>query len=129
MKKEQLTTAQIKANAQAKLAALGFKKEKTLGLAILDLSEGESVAVQITSDVEVFETKQGKKLDYVNVTNLESGESDMTLWLSGQLKHTFQSQKDGFIGGKFLVSHLGKQEVEIDGETRYVNQYEVMAIS
>jgi hypothetical protein len=129
MQKQQLSKNELKAQAQAKLAALGFKKDRQLGMSILNLEENETVLVKVTSDVEVFTTKAGKEYERVIVDNLETGETDQTLWLSGQLRHTLRSQADGFIGGSFAITHLGQSEVEIDGETRNVNNYDVMAIS
>jgi len=129
MRQTLITHAEIKAKAQEKLKSLGFQKERNLGMNILELVVGESVVIQVVSDIEVFKTKKGKELEYVLVNNLETGETDMTFWLSGQLRYLLQSQKDGFINGKFIVTHLGKEEVEIDNETRLVNQYDVIAIS
>ncbi|MDD5363673.1 MAG: hypothetical protein PHN88_16235 [Ignavibacteria bacterium] len=129
MAKQAQSLVEIKAAAKAKLLALGFNKEKTIGMSVLKIVEGDSVLVKIKSAVAEFETKKGEKYDYVLVDNLETGETDQHMWLSGQLTHALKGQKDGFIGGDFQITHLGKVEADIDGKTQMVNQFDIIAIS
>lgn len=120
-----MESVNAKQQALEKLAKLGFKKDKSLGMNILKQSEGETVLIKITSDVKEFQSKNGETYKYVTVDNLETGETDQTYWLSGQLVYTLKNQKDGFIGGLFAVTHLG--QVKVDGQN--VNQFDVIAIS
>lgn len=120
--------------AQAKIAALGFKKEKNLGMNILAHNEGETVLVKITSGVQEFTTKDGDTHKFITVDNLETGETEMTYWVSGGVKYQLETLKDGFIGGEFAITHLGKHEAEIKDENgKYqktmVNQFNIVSLS
>lgn len=130
-KTQNLSSAELKNKALEKLKSLGFKKEKQLGMKILNHTEGETLILQINSDIQNFVSKTRVKDDgspeeyqFVTVDNLETGETDLTYWLSGQLRYMLQNQDDGFIGGKFAITHLG--QVKIDGQR--INQFDVLAI-
>lgn len=115
--------------ALAKVKAMGFNKERSLGMNIQPLNEGDTLLVKITSDITDFTKKNGDELQYIEIDNLETGETGMTLWLSGQLAYTLKSQADGFIGGKFAITHLGQSDADINGKKTVVNNFDVMSIS
>ena len=130
-----METTQTKSKAaitdiQAKLAKLGFKGAKRLGMNILEHNVGETVIVRVTGPISVFEsnkidpkTKLPAKYDYVTVTNLESGEADMTYWLSGQIKYQF-NQMEEYVNQSFAITALGKTEV--DGTE--INQFDIQLL-
>lgn len=118
------TIEQRTAKLNERLAKIGFKKDQCLGMNILKHNEGETVMVKITSAIEQFQAKSGETYDYVKVDNLETGETDMTYWLSGQIKYQLRKQTDGFIGGMFAITHLG--QTKVDGQN--INQYDIVSL-
>lgn len=130
MEKQTVLTA-----AQEKLAALGFKVDRRIGMNVLSLAEGDTAIVKIKGMPFVFEAKDGRTFDAVLVDNVETGEADQTMWLSGQLKSQLLTQADGFIGGIFAITHKGKVEAMVpDEETgqkvkRQVNQFDILALT
>lgn len=125
------TQKSVKQSAQDKLKALGFKIDKRLGMNILKHEEGQTLILKITSEVLKYEAKNAfdetgkpKVYDYVLVDNIETGETDLTYWLSGQVRYNLQNQEDGFIGGIFSITHLG--QTKVDGQ--YINQFDILAL-
>lgn len=119
------TIEQKTAKLNERFAKAGFKQDRRLGMNILKHNEGETVMVKITSDIEQFLAKSGETYDYVKVDNVETGETDMTYWLSGQIKYQLRAQKDGFIGGVFAITHLG--QTKVDGQN--INQYDIISLA
>lgn len=112
---------------KARLAAAGFKGAKRLGMNVLKQNDGETVLIKVTGPISVFEsnkmdpkTKQPARYDYVQVTNLETGETDLTYWLSGQIKYQF-NEMENYVGQAFAITALGKTEV--DGTE--INQFDI----
>lgn len=110
-----------------RLAAAGFKGAKRLGMNVLKQNDGETVLIKVTGPISLFEsnkidpkTKQPATYDYVTVTNLETGETDLTYWLSGQIKYQF-NEMENYIGQAFAITALGQSEV--DGTK--INQFDI----
>ncbi len=131
------TPTKTKANIseiQAKLAAMGFKAGKNLGMNILKQNEGETVFIRVTGPIATFtskkidpKTKELAEYEYVTVDNLETGESDMTYWLSGQIRYQFEElEKAGqeYVGCSFAITSLGQELV--DGQK--INQFNIQLI-
>lgn len=125
------TQKSVKQLAQDKLKALGFKVDKRLGMNILKHEEGQTLVLKINSEIFKYEAKNAfdekgnpKIYDYVLVDNVETGETGLTYWLSGQVRYNLQSQEDGFIGGIFAITHLG--QTKVDGQ--YINQFDILAL-
>ncbi len=112
---------------KARLAKAGFKGAKRLGMNVLKQADGETVLIKVTGPISVFEsnkidpkTKQPARYDFVTVTNLETGETDLTYWLSGQIKYQF-NEMDNYVGQSFAITALGKTDV--DGTE--INQFDI----
>ena len=119
------------AELKARLAALGFKDVKRVGMNVLKQDVNETVFVKVTSEIKQFEAKEidkntGKKkmYDYVEVTNLETGEENLTYWLSGQPRYQLE-QTPNYVGLSFAITYLG-QEV-IDGQK--INQFDMFLLN
>lgn len=109
---------------RARLAALGFKNTKAIGLNILPFEKDQTLIVKITSDFQDFVKKDGKIMKYLTVTDLETGEEG-NIWAGGQLVYQLRQMKDGFIGGVFAITYLGMNDV--DGED--MHQYNIKAVN
>lgn len=112
---------------KARLAKAGFKNAKRLGMNVLKQEEGETVLIKVTGPISLFEsnkidpkTKLPATYDYVTVTNLETGETDLTYWLSGQIKYQF-NEMENYIGQAFAITAMGKTDV--DGTM--INQFDI----
>jgi len=128
------TQTKMTEKQQQLLKKLGLAAEKKLGSNFVSLEEGDSIAVVIKSAVEEFHSKKtGETYKYIEVDNLETGETDLKMWVSGQLNYLLGELKDGFIGGKFMITNAGKIEaqVEVDGKmkTCQINQFEVFPLA
>lgn len=114
-----------------KLAKAGLSVDRRLGMNILKHEEGQTLLVRITSEVLEFQAKglddegKPKVYQYVLVDNLETGETGLAYWLSGQIVYNLKNQKDGFIGGCFAITHLG--QTKVDGMR--INQFDIFALT
>lgn len=119
----------------ARLEAAGFKPGKRLGMNILKQAEGETVIIEVEGPIAKWTSKtetdkvthEPKVYDYVLVTNVETGEENMTYWLSGQIRYQFEEleKAGGYVGKTFAITSLGKTTV--DGNQ--INQFEIMAVN
>lgn len=114
---------------QARLKAAGFKGAKRLGMNILEHKEG-TVLIKVTGPIDTFtsnkidpKTKEPAQYDFVTVTNLETGESDMTYWLSGQIRYQF-NELESYVGKSFAITALGQNVV--DGQK--FNQFDIQLL-
>ena len=129
----QAAAPQLSDKQKKLLEKMNLKVEREIGSKFLGIKEGDTLIVEINSDITPFKTKKGEEYDYVEVTNLETGETGLKMWVSGQLRYSLREQKDGFIGGKCMIECTVKEqtEMEIDGknQTVFVNQYKILALS
>ena len=110
-----------------------FTRKARIGINPIVIEEKGTKFLEIKSKyVEKFESKTNGEIDFVMVTDLETGEEGH-FWLSGQLRHqleTIQKGSRGTLEGfKMEITHKGKQKVEIDGEKRDVNQYDMFELN
>ena len=110
-------------DVKARLAALGFKNTKNIGLNLFKQEIGETLIIKITSAFEEFETKEGDKLKYVSCVNLETGEEGH-VWTGGQLYYKLTQMKDGFVGGTFALTYKGLNE---DTDSKAFHEYDIIA--
>lgn len=115
-------------DVQARLAKLGFKGSKRLGMNILEQEIGETVIITVTGPVTDFVSKQIDKKTgepavyrFVNCTNVETGEADMTYWVSGQIVYEFEKM-DKYIGSTFAITALGQSEEGF-------NQFDILTVN
>lgn len=118
---ETTNTAVAMEKFNARMAKLGFKGAKQLGMNILNQEVGEPVFVKIEEAIADFEakkidpkTKQPAVYKFIRVTNLETGETGLTYWVSGQLRYLLE-ELGNYTGRSFAITWLGKQETE-DGD-------------
>lgn len=122
---------QTNTNAQAKKPT--FTRKARIGINPITIEEKGTKYLEIKSKyVEKYESKTQGEIDYVMVTDLETGEEGH-FWLSGQLRHQLETIQKGargtLEGFKMEITHKGKQKVEIDGEKRDVNQYDMFELN
>lgn len=110
-------------DVKARLAALGFKAAKAVGLNILTTPEGEPVFIKITAEMQDFQKKDGKVFKYIPVINLETGEEG-NIWVGGQLRYQLE-QFGKYIGQSFILTYNGLTDV--DGED--MHQYDLKHLS
>lgn len=121
-------------NGQAQKAVTPkFSRKARIGINPITIDEKGTKYLEIKSKyVEKFESKSQGEIDFVMVVDMESGEEGH-FWLSGQLKYqleTIQKGSRGTLEGfKMEITHKGKQKVEIDGEKRDVNQYDMYELN
>lgn len=119
------------AELKNRIAALGFNEAKRVGMNVLKQEVGETVLIKITSPIKKFESKEidkatqkPKTYDYVECDNLETGDTGLTYWLSGQPRYQLE-QTPNFIGMSFAITYIG-QEI-IDGQK--INQFDMFALN
>lgn len=122
---------ETQANTTAKKPT--FTRKARIGINPIIIEEKGTKFLEIKSKyVEKYESKSQGEIDFVMVTDLETGEEGH-FWLSGQLRYqleTIQSGARGTLEGfKMEITHKGKQKVEIDGEKRDVNQYDMFELN
>lgn len=86
------------------------------------------IEVQCKQVEFMYSKKQDREIPYLTVTDLNTGESDLRLWLAGQLKYQFDklvAERGLLTGLKLLIKNTGKQKVNIDDETYNVNNFEI----
>ena len=109
-----------------------FTRKAKIGVNPLTIAEGETMFLHILSaSPQVYVKNDGDTVDYVMATNMQSGEEGH-FWLAGALKHQLAklAKERGTIADlKIEVKHLGKQVVELDGEKRSVNQYDLYELN
>ena len=105
-------------NANEILKSLGFKGQKRVGINALEHNDGETVYITVTGPIAQFtakkidpKTKEPATYDFVNVTNLLTGEADLTYWLSGQIRYAFEEMQN-YVGKSFAITSLGKKNVD-----------------
>lgn len=110
---------------------LGFNSVQRLGLNPIRQEVGETLFLKIDSEIKTHvskkidpKTKELAKYDYVEVTNVETGESEMTFWLSGIVKHYLNSATP-YVGKIFAITYNGLRETD-EGE---FNDYSMELIS
>ena len=114
----------------------GFTRRSQVGFTVIGFEkEMETLFLKIMAK-GVFQKRDGKNLDYVDVINLVSGEEGR-MWLDGGLKYNLKQVIDA---GKSTdpfpvcveVQWLGKKltTIEIDGDDTetMVNQYKMWVI-
>jgi len=119
-----MTEDQRRDELAKRIAKLGFKSVKAVGLDIINLEVDETYILRIESEIKDFTKKDGKIMKYVEVTNLETGETG-NIWTGGQLVYQLTRMKDGFIGGVFAITYKGL--VDVEGEE--MHQYTLKAVN
>lgn len=114
-------------------AAFDFER---VGINPIAIEKDETIYIEVNSaNVEIYQMKNGETVDFVMVTNLETGEEGH-FWLAGQLRHQFEKLAEGkaLLGSKFKITNLGKQKTEIMNpennkiESREVNQFDIFKL-
>lgn len=110
-----------------------FKRKRQLGFNLLTLNEGQQAFVEVT-DHGHFETKDGESIEYWDLTNLYTGESQR-MWVDGGIRGAVSqigSPKD-CVGMKFEIKKNPKVSamVEIDGKLQatMVNNYSIWELT
>lgn len=107
-------------------------KKRLVGINPLPIEIGETRQFQITSEILTHTKKDGDQIEYVNATDLETGEEGL-IWLDGNLRHQFSvlfqsSQPPLFVE----LQKLEKTEADvvIDGkkQTTMVNQWKMFEL-
>lgn len=120
-----MQTETAKQKLEARLKKLGLNGQtKTIGLNVLEMPVGETQILKIDSSFLEFKKKDGKTFKYLEVTNIETGETG-NIWAGGQLVYQLTQMKDGFVGGIFAITYKGL--IDVDGED--MHQYDVLAVN
>jgi len=121
----------MRTTSETSTQTLQFKRGKKVGLNILELTEGESVFVEIQSQDTFTSKNYPDGIEYFNVVDLKTGE-EMRMWIDGGLKGTL-SNLGGLknVVGMKLEIKKGKQKPFLteEGENVKVNTYEVWTLT
>lgn len=122
-------TTNDQAARSERLKALGFKGEERVGITPISLDINQERFLEVKSEIKTFDSKNHGEIEYIDVTDVESGE-DGALWLGGGLKYNvkmlLEKNQAPFA---ISVKRMPKQSamVTVDGKTveKDVNQYKV----
>jgi hypothetical protein len=106
------------------------RRAEVVGANILKLSENEPVFVKVMSRGTFVSKNYPDGIDYLEVTNLESGEVQW-LWLDGGLKGSLSMLLgSGKINGMSLeITKTGQESIDLqDGTPGRVNTYRLFEI-
>lgn len=109
-----------------------FERKSKIGINPLTIQEGETKYLAIHSDrPEVLTKRDGDTVDFVLATDMQTGEHGH-FWLAGSLKHNLNelvAARGTIQGLKIEVKHLGQKVVDLDGEKRKVNQFDLYELN
>lgn len=108
-----------------------FTRKGRIGVNPITIEEGQTRFIQINSEaVDKFNRKNDDPIDFVMVTDLQTGEEGH-FWLSGQLTYNMNElvKKGTLKGTKLEITHKGQKPMEIDGEKVKVNQFDIFELN
>lgn len=106
-----------------------FRRRGRVGMSVLEVPEKSTVYVKIVNH-GIFDTRDGRKIPYFDVTNLHTGE-EQRMWIDGGLKGQLSGLGgvEKAVGMSLEITKTGQTEIEHETQGRVrVNTYDVFEL-